>query len=354
MDIDSHKVWLIVGITIAILAVAGLVLYPYAKEGFAGQAIYTKGTLIKYMELKSISSPNTIKSGTFVYKLNKYVLYTGSDPSIKRAVNIICKCGSSRSTSVPCPGYSVCLNINTKSGTDFTKFPLIRDLEKISMIDTDGDLYFDDIDNCPTVANADQKNSDSDNLGDACDTDDDNDDILDTNDVDPLDASIGSCVDSDNTYVNGLNANSKLIAGNVIGFTGGSKVTLYDACTTNDEGIIEVYCFSDNPAFWNTTTDCPSGYACQTDGNSAKCVGSGNPTGADAFKDVNGDNQFDETDSLKLAEMVVDAIISGTTLFSNFDFNCDGVVDEKDALLLGEAYVVILTEGTYSFPVCGE
>ena len=131
MDIDSHKVWLIVGITIAILAVAGLVLYPYAKEGFAGQAIYTKGTLIKYMELKSISSPNTIKSGTFVYKLNKYVLYTGSDPSIKRAVNIICKCGSSRSTSVPCPGYGVCLNINTKSGTDFTRFPLIRDLEKV-------------------------------------------------------------------------------------------------------------------------------------------------------------------------------------------------------------------------------
>ena len=221
-------------------------------------------------------------------------------------------------------------------------------------VDTDNDGVQDSVDNCPTVANADQKNSDSDNLGDACDTDDDNDDILDTNDVDPLDASIGSCVDSDNTYVNGLNANSKLIAGNVIGFTGGSKVTLYDACTTNDEGIIEVYCFSDNPAFWNTTTDCPSGYACQTDGNSAKCVGSGNPTGADAFKDVNGDNQFDETDSLKLAEMVVDAIISGTTLFSNFDFNCDGVVDEKDALLLGEAYVVILTEGTYSFPVCGE
>jgi hypothetical protein len=53
--------------------------------------------------------------------------------------------------------------------------------------DCDGDGYNDGTDNCPDNANADQKNSDaiylhlSANPGDACDTDDDNDGLLDVN-----------------------------------------------------------------------------------------------------------------------------------------------------------------------------
>jgi hypothetical protein len=44
-----------------------------------------------------------------------------------------------------------------------------------SINDTDGDGYFDAIDNCPMLANADQANLDSDALGDACDPDADGD-----------------------------------------------------------------------------------------------------------------------------------------------------------------------------------
>lgn len=47
--------------------------------------------------------------------------------------------------------------------------------------DGDGDGKPDNADNCPTVANADQLDSDGDGQGNACDTDDDNDGIPDAN-----------------------------------------------------------------------------------------------------------------------------------------------------------------------------
>ncbi len=41
--------------------------------------------------------------------------------------------------------------------------------EEPPIVDSDGDGHFDSVDNCPTVANPDQKNSDTDGRGDACD-----------------------------------------------------------------------------------------------------------------------------------------------------------------------------------------
>lgn len=49
----------------------------------------------------------------------------------------------------------------------------------VSTEDADGDGVEDSADNCPDVANADQANYDADALGDACDSDDDNDGLLD-------------------------------------------------------------------------------------------------------------------------------------------------------------------------------
>jgi hypothetical protein len=48
--------------------------------------------------------------------------------------------------------------------------------------DDDNDGVLDTKDNCPTVKNADQKNTDGDKMGDACDSDDDNDKIADAKD----------------------------------------------------------------------------------------------------------------------------------------------------------------------------
>ncbi len=52
--------------------------------------------------------------------------------------------------------------------------------------DGDGDGIADEVDNCPSHANADQLNTDGDAQGNACDADDDNDGILDVDDDNPL------------------------------------------------------------------------------------------------------------------------------------------------------------------------
>ena len=53
--------------------------------------------------------------------------------------------------------------------------------------DADGDGICSDVDNCPAIANPLQENNDGDSEGDACDTDDDNDGIVDTSDTYPFD-----------------------------------------------------------------------------------------------------------------------------------------------------------------------
>ena len=61
--------------------------------------------------------------------------------------------------------------------------------------DADGDTIADATDNCPNVPNSDQIDTDNDSSGDACDTDDDGDGVIDTEDTFPLNPT--EWVDSD-------------------------------------------------------------------------------------------------------------------------------------------------------------
>lgn len=71
--------------------------------------------------------------------------------------------------------------------------------------DQDADGIADSVDNCVSVANPNQTNTDGDAQGDACDPDDDNDGVADENDAFPLDASEWVDTDGDGT---GNNADS--------------------------------------------------------------------------------------------------------------------------------------------------
>ncbi|MDA1143398.1 MAG: thrombospondin type 3 repeat-containing protein [Bacteroidetes bacterium] len=64
-------------------------------------------------------------------------------------------------------------------------------------LDTDGDGVGDVCDNAPTVSNANQLDTDGDGVGDVSDTDDDGDGVLDTQDSFPLDASESADTDGD-------------------------------------------------------------------------------------------------------------------------------------------------------------
>ena len=62
-------------------------------------------------------------------------------------------------------------------------------LDSSQWLDTDLDGIADPLDNCPSTPNSDQLDTDSDETGDVCDDDDDNDTYLDINDAFPLDSS---------------------------------------------------------------------------------------------------------------------------------------------------------------------
>ena len=63
--------------------------------------------------------------------------------------------------------------------------------------DSDNDGIIDDIDNCPSIANEDQADNDSDGEGDVCDSDDDNDGTNDEDDAFPFDDTESLDTDSD-------------------------------------------------------------------------------------------------------------------------------------------------------------
>ena len=95
-------------------------------------------------------------------------------------------------------------------------------------LDTDRDGVFDNIDNCPAIANADQYNQDGDGLGDACDPDRDGDGVPNATDVFPDDSRYSADSDGEGIADNWETAQF----GNLTTATGTSD---YDADGSSDK-----------------------------------------------------------------------------------------------------------------------
>ena len=83
---------------------------------------------------------------------------------------------------------------STTGGTKFGRISIVP-----GVVDADGDGFYDDADNCPAVANADQADLDSDGTGDSCDGDIDGDGVANGDDAYPTDASESADSDGDGT-----------------------------------------------------------------------------------------------------------------------------------------------------------
>ena len=256
----------------------------------------------------------------------------------------------------------------------------------IGHLDVDLDDVPDYIDNCPTVANPSQDNTDGDSQGNDCDDDDDNDGLLDTADncsliVNPSQAnydgdSQGDVCDADDDNDNVLDTVDNCLWNTNPSQANNDGDSQGDACDIDDDndGILDTVdnCqFVSNPSQSDCNTNaigdaCEAGYVdCNSNGTldscdiaasvAKDCNLNGIPDSCDIATSVAKDcNANTIPDSCDIANgSSVDSDGNGkpdecqtSTLTSGG--NIQGVIDAASA---SELHFVTLTAGTYSGPI---
>ncbi|MDH5785074.1 MAG: thrombospondin type 3 repeat-containing protein [Chromatiales bacterium] len=123
-------------------------------------------------------------------------------PVANALVQTACAVGSYTDTigavvAVSCPAGDSTVSGASTSRTDCLLDTDLDGSPDLVDSDDDGDGVLDATDNCPLIANADQLDTDSDGQGNVCDADDDGDGVLDADDAFPLDATESADGDSD-------------------------------------------------------------------------------------------------------------------------------------------------------------
>ena len=188
--------------------------------------------------------------------------------------------------------------------------------------DGDEDGVDDVSDNCPAISNPDQIDTDGDDIGNLCDTDDDNDTVLDGDDAFPLDATETVDTDSDGT---GNNADTD--------DDGDGVADTQDAFPLDSTETIDTD--SDGTGNNADTDDDGDGVA---DGSDAFPLDStettdtdSDGTGNNADTDDDGDGVADSSDAFPLDPTEsIDTDLDGIGNNADNDDDGDGVLDSVD------------------------
>ncbi len=207
--------------------------------------------------------------------------------------------------------YSVIFNVKDAAGNSADT--VVRSVTVITN-DTDSDGISNSQDNCPLIQNPNQINTDGDQYGDLCDTDDDNDGVIDQADAFPLDASESLDADSDGI---GNNSDNCILTINI------------DQIDTDLDGIGDV---CDNDDDGDGVLDTEDAFPL----DSTESVDSDNDgTGNNSDNDDDGDGVLDTEDAFPLdSTESLDTDLDGVGNNQDLDDDGDRVLDDEDAFPL--------------------
>jgi len=210
------------------------------------------------------------------------------------------------------------------------------------MDDADGDGVEDGLDNCPSIANQDQVDTDDDGLGNACDDDDDNDGVLDVNDALPLNAS--ESVDTDGDGI-GNNADTDDDGDEVADELDNCPITSNFNQLDTDGDTLGNVCDNDddNDGIVDSADAFPldSTETLDSDGDGVGDNADWAPNDSSESADTDGDGVGDNADAFPTdATETLDTDGDGTGDNTDPDIDGDGVPNSEDSFPIQAQYSV--------------